>query len=323
MNRLFRIGLACAATFAALAANANSPAAVSAVLRLAEPAPEEVRAGTPITLEIALPESADAAAWRIAGAPAEKWWKHGPVLLNLESVGPVPDDPRRLRLSAVVTASGQHTIPPLALQAENNSQRIETNSLSLTAESNLGPEDKEPVWMLPPMPYGAWNLPLILGLIAFSIAAVGALAYLIWRWLRKRRAAPGALPADTALAELLALERFVAANADLGIQECKRFSFGLSATLRRFFSAIYRADFLDLTDAEVAQRALDIGVEPAKRGEISAILAQIAEVRYSRKLIAADTAREILGRTRSLVQAIAAAQAATAGEAAKANRRPA
>ena len=279
--------------------------APEAALQIAQaPTESELAVGSTLVLEAKITGGNGTSAWTIDGAGTGRWLSHGPLLLDLRTLGSPAERASAVSVRAVVTQSGASTIPPLILRLEGSDQKIETNPLTLNAQSVLGPDDKEPIWILPLLPYGSWNKALIATVCGLLLViGAGALFLLVKRIRRKTAAAPPT-PLEKARREIAALEAFLAARPELGIAECKKFSFDLSALLRRYASSVYSADFLDLTDKEVARKAEEIGMDPGRRGELAAILDQISEVRYSRKLIAADAALKVLKRAGSLTAAL-------------------
>jgi hypothetical protein len=215
----------------------------------------------------------------------------------------VGDRPLQMGDVVVRTADGERTV-------SLGSYRIFVRSV-LPADSALRvPKPPRPVFeAVPPW----WRIWLIIGL---ALVLLALLLWLLWRWWRRRQLAAraGVDPYEYAEREFKRVEALGLLEAG----ERGRFVALMVEVLRDYLARRLPGALPSLTSTELLAAVRGDGTVPADR--LSAVLAETDLIKFARRAVTPERARELAREARGIVRDVNQAQATAAAAAATASR---
>jgi hypothetical protein len=261
------------------------------------------KVGDLLTLEVVVDGKVGSPGDRWTLAEKQDWLPSGSFTILADSLHASAGDGNltKISLDAVVHQAGALQAGPFTLRHEPSGQEIEVPLTNLGNTEQLTVPQEPPNWLLPAMPFGGWNLPLllILGVLVLTALALGT--YRLWarivRRMRRKRSHK-----EVALQNLGFLQKFARAKKPLQQEEWKKFSFELAGILRKYSDENFRFDSSDMTDREFLA---ELRLHSAARNQVDTlaqILATIDEVRYGKKELDSTVVPGLLLDSRRFVE---------------------
>lgn len=241
--------------------------------------------------------------WKIKSPEGVKWISSGSLTIST-SLRPqeAEGNTTKLGADALVHQAGTLNTEELTLVHIPSGREVTVLVGNLGKEIEQVAEEESappPPWTLPPIPFGGWNIFLIVLLSALLLAAL----YLAFRKYGQKL--PGRRKRnhkDSALQALQGLQKFARSKKILQQEEWKKFSFDLANIIRKYSDENFRIDSSDMTDREFLA---ELRMQPKAKAlvdSISNILSTIDEVRYGKKGLEATAVPSLLLESRKFVE---------------------